>query len=166
MTRAALLLALLPALATAQGLDLDPDQRKAFGAALRATLLENPEIVAEALSRATDPAPQLYAEDIAADLTLIDRHADQLFSPEGARVIGITGPIALASFAAPGSPADQELAALAEAHAIRIALRDPADHPALVAALGLDMMPAHVFPDRIVQGDIPATLLQRYLPQP
>ena len=161
MRSGALLLCLWAAAGSAQGLDLTAAERAAFGAELRDFLLDEPELVARALS-ADDPSG--YADEITADLALIDQHRDQLFTADGATILGITGPIAFTSFATPDSATATMLAELAATQGIRIALRDPASHTDLMRALHLDTIPSHVFPHLMVRGDVPPIVLQRYLP--
>jgi len=55
---------------------LNPEQRAAFGAELRAYLLDHPEVIEEALSGAEARRQQRHAD---ADLARLDAHADELF---------------------------------------------------------------------------------------
>ena len=156
LAAAALLLA--PQLGSADGLDLTPSQRAAFGAEIRALLLDEPGIVARALQ-----APDPYAAEIASDLGLIARHRDALFDASTGTVIGASsGPITLTVFTETPDATRAALAPLTQGRpALRILIRPP--EPALMAALGLDITPAHVLPDRMIRGDVPAALIARYL---
>lgn len=154
----------LPGLSAGQSLDLTATERAAFGAEIRALLLDEPEIVANALERTRPTAGALYQDNIDSDLALIEAHAAYLFSDSDATILGSTGPIVMASFATPDSAIAGMLTVFAETHAIRIALRDPRTQQDLLTALGLDTIPAHVFPNLMVRGDVPAIVLERYLP--
>lgn len=163
--RLAALFCALPSLCAGQSLDLSAEERAAFGAEIRALLLDEPEIVANALNRARPTAGAIYQDSIDSDLALIEAHAAYLFSDSDATILGITGPIAMASFADPDSATADMLTDFAEAHGIRIALRDPETQQDLLTTLGLDTAPAHVFPTLMVRGDVPAIVLARYLPR-
>ncbi|KPP84833.1 MAG: hypothetical protein HLUCCA08_12450 [Rhodobacteraceae bacterium HLUCCA08] len=164
----ALCLAPGPVAAGAEGLDLSPADRAAFGAEIRALLLDEPELVRPIGGAVlpADPVPTPgYDDEIAADLELIAAHATALFGPDGAIRLGAAdGPVAFASFAAPGSDTAAMLDDYARSRGIAIALRDPATHGALMEALGLDTVPSHVFADLMVRGDVPPIVLDRYLP--
>ena len=148
-------LAALSAPAGADGLDLTPAQRAAFGAEIRGLLLDEPEIVARAL-RGPDP----YAEEIRSDLDLIAAHADRLFTSD--ILLGRTGPVAFAVFAPPDSRLRDRLEDYATARELRIALHDPDADAALMQALTLDTIPSYVFPTLMVRGDVPPIVLDRY----
>jgi protein-disulfide isomerase len=75
--RASTVVALTLAAGPAAALDLTEAERAAFRAEVRALLLEEPEIVARALS----PAPS-YAEEAARDTALLDRLAPKLFGDD------------------------------------------------------------------------------------
>jgi len=154
----AALLLLAPHAGGAEGLELSPSERAAFGAEIRALLLDEPEIVARAL-RAPDP----YAADIASDLDLIAAHAVRLFDPAAGTVIGAaTGPVRLTVFTDTPVRAAADLAPLlADRPTLRILIRPP--DAGLMAALGLDITPAYILPDRMIRGDVPPALLTRYL---
>jgi hypothetical protein len=155
-----LALAALPGAAIGDGLGLTPADRAAFGAEVRALLLDEPEIVARAL-RGPDP----YAAEIASDLALIADHADRLFDPATAHLLGDTGPVAMAVFAPPDSATAAELDDFARARGLRIALHPPAQNADLMQALTLDTVPSYVFPQIMVRGAVPPTVLDRYLAQ-
>lgn len=158
----AALLCLIAGPALSQGLDLTEAERAAFGAEIRALLLDEPELVSRAL---TPPrAADIYRDAIDSDLALIETHAKALFSAENAILLGTTGPIAFASFAPPDSDTARLLTDYAETRGLRIALRDPETNTALMRALGLDAVPSHVFPTLMVRGDVPPIVLDRYLP--
>lgn len=168
MRKLALALALAANAAGAEGLDLTPAERAAFGAEIRALLLDEPDLVrpiSGTVPRAAPVPTPGYDDEIAADLDLIAAHSAALFDPEGAILLGPPGaPVAFASFAAPGSDTAAMLDDYARSRGIAIALRDPATHGDLMQALGLDTVPSHVFADLMVRGDVPAIVLDRYLP--
>jgi len=157
MRRIALALATLPLAAKADGLNLAPSERAAFGAEVRALLLDEPGIVARAL-RGPDP----YAAEIASDLALIADHADRLFDPGAPHLLGDTGPVALAVFASQDSATAAELDDFARARGLRIALHPPAENADLMQALTLDTVPSYVFPGVMVRGAVPPVVLDRY----
>lgn len=156
-------LALWAGAAAAQGLDLTEAERAAFGVEIRALLLDEPDLVGRALEVRQPNAAQIYRDAIDSDLALIESHAGALFTADGATLLGPTGAVAFTSFADPDSPTAAMLADFAQAHGLTIALRDPASHGALMAELGLDIVPSHVFPTLMVRGDVPAVVLERYL---
>jgi len=153
-------LAALPGAAIGGGLELTPADRAAFGAEVRALLLDEPEIVARAL-RGPDP----YAEEIASDLALIADHAGRLFDPGATHLLGDIGPVAMAVFAPPDSATAAELDDFARDRGLRIALHPPAQNAELMAALTLDTVPSYVFPRLMVRGAVPSAVLDRYLAQ-
>jgi hypothetical protein len=155
-----LALATLPGAAAGDGLGLTPADRAAFGAEVRALLLDEPEIVARAL-RGPDP----YAAEIASDLALIADHADRLFDPGATHLLGDSGPVALAVFAPPDSATATRLDSFARTRGLRIALHPPARTAALMQALTLDTVPSYVFPRIMVRGAVPSAVLDRYLAQ-
>lgn len=154
MPRALVALALA---ATAAGAQPAPDD--SLGTRFRARLkaLETPAPVI------VDP----YAEDIASDLARIAAE-DSLFDParagigpEGVPVIVIlTGPDCAECVAALSA-----LEALVTRLGVRAAILDTA-HPeeaAIMARLGLDTLPSYVMPDRLIRGEMPVFVLERYL---
>jgi hypothetical protein len=157
MRPAMLALAALPVCAHAEALDLTPAERAAFGAEVRALLLEEPEIVARALR-----GPNPNAARIESDLALIGARAGRLFDPEAAHLLGGTGPVAMAVFTPPDGPLAERLRAYARDNGLRIALHDPAQSADLMAALTLDTVPSYVFPTVMVRGDVPLAVLERY----
>jgi hypothetical protein len=157
MRPVALALAALPLTAHAEGLDLTASERAALGAGVRALLLDEPEIVARALR-----GPDRYAAEIESDLALIDARADRLFDPAAAHLLGDTGPVAMAVFTPPGGALAESLRRYARDNGLRIALHDPAQSAALMAALTLDTVPSYVFPTVMVRGDVPLAVLDRY----
>lgn len=122
---AALAIAALPAMAFDPA-DMTAAERKAFGAAVRAYLLENPQLVYEMLAAIEGERMQSEA---AADTALIGERAGALFSDPGDPVTGNPeGDVAIAVFTDYRCPfcraAEAELAALAEADpGLRIVLK-------------------------------------------
>lgn len=167
------LLALLLAGAggAAAQLDLTPAQRAAFGAELRALLLEEPEIVDRALSGPYAEADP-YAEAVADDLSLIARHAAALFDAPADRTLG-AGPVWMVAFVDPASAAG--MAALAQLD--RVAAQHPGiavrhvttghvvagEGPTaqLLQTLGLTLLPGFVTRHALIRGDVPDIVLLR-----
>lgn len=144
---------------------LTPEERAVLHSEIRAVLLQNPELV-----RPSTPAPQeIYADDIANDLVLIDANAAELFDP----MLPHVGPnIAfhqIALITEPDCPdcarAERDLRALAETYGVRVNLLNASDHADLAARLEVDTLPFYVFPKMMLRGYMPAAVLKRYLEQ-
>ena len=136
-----------------------------------ALLLSSPVLAGEdlspterlkALMQSAAPMPRAedaYADAIADDLALLDRHAEALF-PQDAHIALFTGPDCPEC---PGARA--ELMALANRMDLRVALHDTSDPTAaaLMQAVTLDTVPSYVMPDRMIRGQMPIFILERYL---
>ncbi len=146
--------------------DTAPQSRTPLGEAIREALVATPKVLSEVAPRAPD-AIDLYAEDAARDLDLLERAAPRLF--DAARPgLGTEGaPVRIALFTRDGcdacASATADLRALADRLGIRATVFDIEDHADLADALGLDMAPSYVMPDRILRGEMPAVVLERYL---
>ena len=165
--RAALMAALFAQPAWAESLLATEADRTAFGAELRALLLDDLDIVDRAMNPPQVSADDIYADDIAADLALIGGEAAQLFTTDAPR-LG-TGPVALAFVTGPDcaecAAAAEELTALLAERGIAARIVDVAEPEdrALLDRLGLDLWPSYVFPEMMVRGAMPAFVLARYL---
>ncbi|SMX44809.1 hypothetical protein [Maliponia aquimaris] len=116
------------------------------------------------------PAPVIadpYAEDIASDLARIAAE-DSLFDPSRTG-FGPDGVPVIAILTGPDCPdcaaALTALEALVTRLGVRAAVVDTA-HPedaAIMTRLGLDTLPSYVMPDRLIRGDMPVLVLERYL---
>jgi len=173
--RAALLLAAglsglapaVPAAAQTDFTDLTPAERAILGNEIRAVLLTLPELLPEPGARRAPAPAEVYADEIARDLDRIAARADALFAP-GLPGFGPSGAAhRIALFTRPGCPdcarAEADLRRLADAHDLRVTLLDIDENAGLARALGLDMAPSYVFPDRMLRGAIPPVVLRRYL---
>lgn len=120
-------------------------------------------IVAEAQGlrdriEALTPPPDPYAAEKASDLARIS--AEPRLFPDGE---------AIAVFIGPDCPdcaqALAELQDLADRHGVTVQVLDTAqpDDAALMARLSLDMLPSYVMPDRLIRGQMPIFVLERYL---
>ena len=162
--RAATLLALLATGAPAQHAPMQ--SRDLLGAAIRDALIAAPELLAPLTDAPPAPAA-LYAEEIARDRALLTRLAPRLFDPAQPGLGPADAPTRIALFTRSGCPdcarAAAELRALATRLGFRAAQFDIAADAALARALGLDMAPSYVLPDRILRGHMPALVLDRYL---
>lgn len=78
---AALALCAAAPAAAADGLDLTPAQRAAFGAEVRALLMDEPALAAPALKGAAPDAASIYADEAASDRARIAADAGLLFTP-------------------------------------------------------------------------------------
>lgn len=154
----------LAAPAVAQG--TWPQSRAPLGEAIRKALIATPEVLSEVIR--PDPAPiDLYAEDAARDLRILDRAAPRLFDPERSGIGPEGAPIRIALFtsadcAACGS-AMTDLRALADRLGFRATVFDIEKDASLARDLGLDMAPSYVMGDRILRGAMPTIVLERYL---
>lgn len=146
--------------------DTAPQSRTPLGEAIREALVATPEVLSEVAPRAPEPI-DLYAEDAARDLDLLERAAPRLFDPAQPGLGPEGAPVRIALFTRDDcdacASAKTDLRALADRLGFRAAVFDIADHADLADALGLDMVPSYVMPDRILRGEMPAVVLERYL---
>lgn len=159
---AALVALLLGAPLGAEGLRLDPLNRAALGAEIRAVLLSNPEILRRALD-----GPGMYDDDLDSDRATLAALQARLF---GAHLPGFGDPAARAVMAlltGPDCPdcaaALAEAEALASTHPLRVTVVDVTAAADLLEALELDILPAYVFDGLIVRGHVPPVVLERYI---
>jgi hypothetical protein len=150
--------------ATAQG--TAPQSRAPLGEAIRQALIATPEVLSEVTRRV--PAPvDLYAEDAARDLALLDRAAPRLFDPAHAGIGPEGAPIRIAFFTradcAACRSAMTDLRALADRLGFRAAVFDIQKDEGIARDLGLDMAPSYVMRDRMLRGAMPTVVLERYL---
>ena len=141
--------------AAGTGLPLSETEREAFRSELRAAIIADPTPIEAAL---TPPPIDLYADDKAADLALIESHGAALFGTWPA-------PNRIAFFTKEGC----EDCMKAEAELIEITknlgweiITHPADG-ALAQRLSLPDAPFYVLPDMFLRGWMPASVLERYL---
>ena len=154
----------LAAPAVAQG--VAPQSRAPLGEAIRKALIATPEVLSEVIRPA--PAPiDLYAEDAARDLGLLDRAAPRLFDPDHPGIGPEGAPTRIAIFTradcATCATAMADLRALADRLGFRATVFDIEADADLARDLGLDMAPSYVMPDRMLRGAMPAIVLERYL---
>lgn len=128
--------------APAGAMDLSPDSRRAFGAEVRALLLDEPGLVIQAFEAARPDPSAIYAEAAEDDLALIANHADALFVPTGAGFGADTPDIVLTVFVAAASAdcraALADLVALTAEHpGLRVELRAFDTAPETEALLNL-----------------------------
>ena len=146
----------VPALgAVGTGLPLTEPERQAFRTELRAALLADPSPIEAALN---PPPIDLYADDKAADLALIEAHGAALFSTWPA-------PNRIAFFTKESCDdcikAEAELVEITKNLGWEI-ITHPADG-ALAQRLSLPDAPFYVLPDMFLRGWMPAPALERYL---
>lgn len=146
----------VPALGVAgPGLPLTEPEREAFRAELRAALLADPSPIEAALN---PPPIDLYADDKAADLALIEAHGEALFGTWPA-------PNRIAFFTKDGCEdcmkAETELLEITQNLGWDV-ITHPADGP-LARNLSLPDAPFYVLPDMFLRGWMPAPVLERYL---
>jgi hypothetical protein len=143
----------------------DTAGRAALGAEIRAVLLDEPQIVGQALN---PPSP--YEEAVSADIDRLTALAPRLFDPaqDGFGAADATRRIALfvRDDCADCTQAVADLRALAQTHDLRVTLHrldDNSDGAALAAQLDLSQAPSYALPDMMLQGHIPPVVLERYL---
>jgi len=143
-----------------------PQSRAPLGAAIRDVLVDTPGLLAPLTGDAPAPA-DLYADEIARDLALLDRLAPRLFDPARPGLGPDASPTRIAFFTRRDCPdcarAAAELRDLAHRLGVRAAVFDIEAEAGLARALGLDMAPSYVLPDRLVRGAMPSPVLARYL---
>lgn len=167
MRPACLAAGLLALLATGAGAQQAAMQiHDPLGAAIRDTLIAAPELLAPLTGAPPAPAA-LYADAIARDRALLSRLAPRLFDNERPGLGPADAPTRIALFTRADCPdcarAAEELRALATRLGFRAARFDIEADATLASALGLDMAPSYVLPDRILRGHMPALVLDRYL---
>ncbi len=139
MIRAAICLTLAASPVAAEGLEMSPEARAAFGAEIRALLLDDPGIVANALDRGRAPdAATIYAEEAASDKAMLSEEAEALFAVTSTGFGAAEPETVLAIFVAADCPdcarAVEEAAAIAANRPrLRVELR-AADSSAATAA--------------------------------
>lgn len=140
--------------------EMPPAQRAAFEAELRAAILANGDVIAEALA-GPQPARSEMQQYIADDLSLLDRLAPTLL--EGNDIA-----LFIAEGCAGCADAAQELDDLAKTYEIDFILHDLASPEAKAWAedLGLSEAPFYVLPNMILRGHMPQVVLQKYLSNP
>lgn len=147
---------------------LDDAERAVLRDEIRAVLMANPELARPA-PRTPPGGSELYADDIAGDLKLIEENREALFSPElpGFGPLGAANRIAL--FIGPNCPAckraEADLRGLAKAHDLRVSLIDASTHAELARRMTAEGLPFYVLPKMMLRGHMPAAILDRYLSQ-
>jgi hypothetical protein len=139
--------------------------RAALGAEIRALIRAEPGLIGDVLQ-----PPDPYEQAVSEDLALLARLAPALFDPAAEGFGPADAAAGIALFIRADCPdcarAAAELQSLSESHALRVTLHRPDSDPAaaaLAAELGLTESPAYVLPGMMLQGHIPAIVLQRYL---
>jgi hypothetical protein len=146
--------------------DVAPQSRAPLGEAIRKALIATPEVLSEVSRPAPEPI-DLYAEDAASDLRILDRAASRLFDPEQPGIGPDGAPTRIAIFTradcATCGSAMADLRALADRLGFRATVFDIEEDAGLARDLGLDVAPSYVMRDRMLRGDMPAIVLERYL---
>ncbi len=131
---------------------LSEGERLLLGAEIRAVLLAHPEIVGAAINPTFEP----YADDIARDIALINRHREALF-----------GDADLAIFVTPDceacKTAQEELSVLAKANGLSVNTLNVHQAEELATDLQIDVVPFYVLPDKMLRGAMPSIVLERFL---
>lgn len=159
---------LVPVGAFAEGVAQErlPQSRAPLGEAIRESLVANPRLLPARMSAPRAPI-DLYSEDAARDLDILDRAAPRLFDPARSAIGPATAPIRIAIFTradcADCATALQELRGLAGRLGFRATVLDIDEHADLAGDLGLDVAPSYAMPDRLLRGAMPDIVLERYL---
>jgi hypothetical protein len=152
--------------AAASAQDHGAQSRSPLGGAIREALIATPEVLSEVTRRAPPPV-DLYAEGAARDLDLLERLATRVFDPAQPGIGPGDAPTRIALFTradcAACAAAAADLRALAGKLGVRATVFDIEDHAELAQSLGLDMAPSYVMRDRILRGEMPTIVLERYL---
>lgn len=141
--------------------------RSVLGEAIRAVLIDTPTVLDTLREPATPLTADLYQEDAARDLSMLERAADRLFAPN-LPGFGITGATAAIAFFTRDDCSDcatteADLRVLATRLGVRVSRFDITEDAALAAELGLDMAPSYVLPDMLLRGAMPSIVLEKYL---
>lgn len=137
--------------------DMTRAERQAFGAEIRALLLDEPEIVTKVLD-AQNPASQETRTYIDDDLALLDELASHIL--DGA---------AIAIFIPPECDACeqviQEVHEITKSYGVTVKLHDLTDPQSakLAEKFGLTDEVFYVMPQMILRGHMPRVVLERYL---
>ena len=148
----ALLGAATPLAAQTDFTDLNAAERAAFGAEIRALLLDQPDIVARALA-----GPSPYADAVESDLSVIEAQAARLF-PKGEPLA-----ILVRRDCPDCAAALDELRALTDELKNDFHIVDLDSESGLSEALQIDTVPSYVLRNKMVRGHVPPVVLRRYL---
>lgn len=140
-------------------------ERAALGAEIRALLRAEPEIV----DRAINP-PSAFQEAVSADIERLARLAPELFGATADGFGHVEATLQIALFVqedcADCAQALEDLRALQERYDLRVSLHrldDDSAGAALAKTLDLREAPSYVLPEMMIQGHMPAVVLERYL---
>ena len=167
MRGAGLGMALVLGSCIAASADETPRQSRApLGEAIREALIATPEVLSEITRLAPKPV-DLYAEDAARDLGMLDRAAPRLFATDQPAIGPDGAPTRIAIFTRADCPACRsamaELRALADRLGFRATVFDIEQEAEIASELGLDMAPSYVMRKRMLRGKMPPIVLERYL---
>ena len=148
----------LPAQADTDIFNLTGPERTAFGAQVRALLLDEPELVQPVFA---PPYAGAYDDNVRADTTLLQDLETELLG--GAEIAIFVG-----ENCADCAAAVAELEDISMASGTTFTHHDTRDADAakLAELLEVDELPFYVMRDRILRGHMPAVVLTRYLTQP
>lgn len=156
------LVLLLCALAFPAGAQTDlgamtPAERTAFGAEVRAFLMDEPDVVQAALAK-PNYAAEAYQEKADADLLLLDSLSDEVLAGNDIALFVTTDCEDCAK-------AEMELRIISKRSGVNFILHDmmTTQGAALANQLGMDEAPFYVMPRMILRGHMPEIVLGRYL---
>lgn len=140
--------------------EMPPAQRGAFEAELRAAILANGDVIAEALAGPQPAASEMrqYIED---DLTLLEALAPEVLAGHDLALF-------TSDDCAECADAERELSELSETYGLTFIQHDIATPQAAAwaARLGLEAAPFYLLPKMILRGHMPPVVLQKYLAAP
>ncbi|WP_297774810.1 glutaredoxin family protein [uncultured Roseovarius sp.] len=141
--------------------------RDALGETIRDVLVNTPSLLSQLRDPASRAAPDLYAEDAARDLDMLEAAEPRLLAPDLPGFGPANQPAAIALFTrkdcAECAKAEADLRQLAKRLGVRVTLLDIEAEATLARALGLDMAPSYALPEMLLRGHMPAIVLERYL---
>lgn len=156
----------LVAAGDAPAADTARQSRTSLGEAIREALDATPQLLS-GVTGVSRPQDDLYADEIARDLDLLDRTAPRLFDPARRGIGPPDAPPRIAIFTREGcaacAAALDDLRRLAQKLGFRATVFDITQDTGLARELGLDTAPSYVMRDRILRGAMPAIVLERYL---
>lgn len=137
--------------------NLSSAERAALGSEIRALLLDEPELVADAMA-GPDYGAEAYLDEARADLDLLAALSDQVL--QGANIAIFTAPDCGDCARAIG-----ELQLISESSSATFTQHDMSSvaGAALAFKLGMTDAPFYVMSDRILRGHMPEVVLRKYL---
>ena len=146
-----------PAVAQTDFSAMTQAERTAFGAEVRALLMDEPKLAADAMA-GPNYAAEAYRDEADADLALLNDLSAAVL--EGSSIALFIAPDCLACV-----DAERELDDISKRYDIKFKIHDMSNPAtfALAERLGIGEAPFYVMPTMILRGHIPDIVLVRYL---